>query len=485
MRKFWAATVVLACTLALPAFPAVAGATTGRGTPRGTARVLPWDPKLAPIAAEVESIRGLKFEKAVPVHYLGDKAFEKRLLGDDPKPNAAGKRELQRVELRLRALGLLDHDVDLHASTRTAAGSGTLAFYDPASKNVYVRGTDTTAPATRVTLAHELTHALQDQHFDLQKIQRNAAVHGNESVVKAIIEGDASYVQEKFASKLSDASQLSYAQTQSAEVSDARALDVPEVIKVEMGAPYALGEALVNAIWVAKGRSGVDALFRKPPASELAFVDPTTVLQHATTVKVAAPKLGPRDKADGGATSIGAFGLFELLSSRLPVVDAMNVAGLWRGDRLVQFRQDGRTCVRVDFAGADHLATVSIQQALGSWADASPATGASVTAVTQPSPGGAAELTSCAPSGASTPIPAGTMLDATQLLSERNALMPELAAVGSPERARCVATDLVSDTVFRQILDDANAGRLTATEAQSAVVDRMTSLRDGIMRDCT
>jgi hypothetical protein len=480
MRKFWAATVVLACTLVLPAFPAVAGATTGRGT----ARLLPWDPKLAPIAAEVEAIRGLKFEKAVPVHYLGDKAFEKRLLGDDPKPSAAGTRELGRVELRLRALGLLDHDVDLHATARTAVGSGTLAFYDPASKNVYVRGTDTTAPATRVTLAHELTHALQDQHFDLQKLQRNAAVHGNDSVVKAIVEGDATYVQEKFASKLSDASQQSYAQTNSAEVSEARALDVPEVMKVEMGAPYALGEALVNAIWVAKGRSGVDALFRKPPASELAFVDPTTVLQHAKTVKVAEPLLGPGEKPDGGATSIGAFGLFEVLSSRLPAVDAMNVAGLWRGDRLVQFKRDGRTCVRVDFAGADHRSTVSIQQALGSWADASPGTGASVTANTQPSPGGAAELTSCAPSGASTPIPAGTMLDATQLLSERNVLMPELAAAGSPERARCVATELISDAAFRQIIDDADAGRLSGSETQSAVADRMSSLRDGILRDC-
>ena len=51
-------------------------------------------------------------------------------------------------------------------------GSDTLAFYDPRTQDVYVRGTDTTAPATRVTLAHELTHALQDQHFDLRALQR-------------------------------------------------------------------------------------------------------------------------------------------------------------------------------------------------------------------------------------------------------------------------------------------------------------------------
>jgi len=63
-------------------------------------------------------------------------------------------------------------------------------------------------------------------------------------------------------------------------------------------------------------------------------------------------------------------------------------------------------------------------------------------------------------------------------------LMPELAAAGSPEQARCVATELISDTAFRQIIDDADAGRLSGSEAQSAVADRMTSLRDGILRDC-
>ena len=172
MRRAWAGAVAVASALSIAAGSAVAGATVAERA--GTQLAGPkWDPKLAPIAAEVEAIRGLKFDHAVPVHYLPDAAFEKRLLkDDDPNPSASRTAAFKRSEDELRALGLLDHDIDLHATARAALGSDTLAFYDPRTKDVYVRGTDTTAPATRVTLAHELTHALQDQHFNLRAVQR-------------------------------------------------------------------------------------------------------------------------------------------------------------------------------------------------------------------------------------------------------------------------------------------------------------------------
>ena len=55
---------------------------------------------------------------------------------------------------------------------------GTLAYYDPSGEQVFVRGTELT-PAVRVTLAHELAHVLQDQHFDLERLaDQDFAGHG-------------------------------------------------------------------------------------------------------------------------------------------------------------------------------------------------------------------------------------------------------------------------------------------------------------------
>ena len=53
---------------------------------------------------------------------------------------------------------------------------------------------------------------------------------------------------------------------------------VPEVIKVAIGAPYALGETMVITLERSGGNASVDRAFWTPPPSDLGFMDPTTVL---------------------------------------------------------------------------------------------------------------------------------------------------------------------------------------------------------------
>jgi hypothetical protein len=484
MRRVGALAVALVCTAALWGLsPVGAGASTGSGMPR----LLNWDPKLAPIAAEVEAIRGLKFEHAVPVHYRDAPAFEKRLLRkDDPTPSRTQTSAFRRSESMLRALGLLDQDIDLHALERKAVGSGSLAFYDPSVRQIFVRGTDTVAPATRVTLAHELTHALQDQHFNLLKLQVQAFEHDNSTVMKAIIEGDATYVQNQFAHKLSAASQKAYEDAQVAGTTQARALDVPEVIKVELAAPYVLGEGLVTTVRSATGRRGEDALFTNPPRSELALVDPASVVAKVKPETVATPKLAAGERQDGKATDLGAFGLFAVLSSRLPAAEAINTADVWRGDRLVQFKRDGRSCVRADVVGRDAAATDQIRAALARWSAASGVPGASATAVARRGTSRAAELTSCAPTGATTPIPPNTLLDATEVLTVRNMFAPQLSSVlGSAARGRCVATKVVTLPEFRQIMSGADQGTIPVADVETRLEQVVLAHRDDILSSCS
>jgi hypothetical protein len=178
-----------------------------------------WNPKLAPIAKQVEKLRGLTFDHPVPVSFLSEEAFNKKVSVQD-KLTAKDRKELDESASEFRAIGLISGDLDLGSAFDSLQTSGVLAFYDPETKRVTVRGTDLDVD-TKVTLAHELTHALQDQHFDLLKLQRDAAKHDASEALKAVVEGDAVRIQRRYVDQLSAADKAAYLAADETKASDA------------------------------------------------------------------------------------------------------------------------------------------------------------------------------------------------------------------------------------------------------------------------
>ncbi len=79
-----------------------------------------------------------------------------------------GAKRLERDEIVLKKFGLLDHDFDLKPFLLDLLKEQIEAYYDSKTKTVNILdwiGPDEQQPV----LAHELTHALQDQHSDLEK----------------------------------------------------------------------------------------------------------------------------------------------------------------------------------------------------------------------------------------------------------------------------------------------------------------------------
>ena len=77
-------------------------------------------------------------------------------------------KRMQRSEIVLKKFGLLDRDFDLKPFLLALLKEQIEAYYDPKEKTVNLLdwvGVDEQKPV----LAHELTHALQDQHVDLDK----------------------------------------------------------------------------------------------------------------------------------------------------------------------------------------------------------------------------------------------------------------------------------------------------------------------------
>jgi hypothetical protein len=439
-----------------------------------------WDKRVLPIAREVEKLRGLQFEHPVPVDFLSNAAFNKSVAVSRDSLSADDKAQLQRAQSQLRSIGLLGDDVDLIDSISALQTSGALAKYDPKKKRATVRGKKI-GVATKVTLAHELTHALQDQHFDLTKLQRDAKRTHSSDALQALLEGDARRVQLLYVGQLSKAQQAEYEDFQASgsaqALADTRAQGVPDALNVLFQAPYTLGLLMLEVVQAVNGETAIDGLFRDPPKADASFLTPLTLVDGTKFATVAAPALSDGERAVGKPDVFGAFALYLMLSARADPVGALAAADGWAGDGMVTFERGDKTCIRVAFAGHTESDTSRIGDAVQAWAAAGPAGAASVTAgSSRPT------LTACDPGGAVGTGPDGS-LAALTVATIRNQLLGSLAKQGSGVKvASCTANGVIADPAFKPLLDAAVADPNAVPDA--SVVDRFQQSVLTIASEC-
>jgi hypothetical protein len=391
-----------------------------------------WDARVAPIAAEVARLRGLDFEHPVPIRYLAPKEFEE-LIGDDSNLSKADRERVTRDEAVFRALGFIGGKVDLLRAFETHQSSGTLAYYDPDRQEIIVRGTTLDA-AHRVTVAHELTHVLQDQHFDLRKLQKRAADSetGDASALRALVEGDAVRIQDDYLAELSPAEQKEYRRENDAEGARVgkETASVPGIVDLLSSAPYEFGPSTVRVLLAAGGNAAVDDALTGPTPSTGVFVESGDL---TPPVAVEQPLLPADGVAAGRAESFGPFEMFLTLATRLDAGRALAAADVVAGGRAVTFRSGGSTCYRIVVQPAFGHSRPFLLGAVRDWARARPST--AVDAV-----GDLVGFTACDP-GRSAPEPSSQRFHAAATLLSIRAGLTVAAAKGhvAGELARCVA----------------------------------------------
>jgi hypothetical protein len=152
------------------------------------------------VISEVPPIRELEPERDVPYEFITRDKFKddlRELLAQETDPA-----QFAAEELLLKRLGLLPLELDLQAALDELYGSGVAAFYRPDTGRFYVIERDAPfGPIDRVTVAHEYTHALQDQHYDLEGTRITDPAEGDAALAQlAVIEGDATVVMFDWAS---------------------------------------------------------------------------------------------------------------------------------------------------------------------------------------------------------------------------------------------------------------------------------------------
>ncbi|MGP8060802.1 MAG: hypothetical protein ACLP9C_14350 [Acidimicrobiales bacterium] len=446
---------------------ALAAVATGVGlaTAPGPAGVA-WPASVAPIAAFVSSDRGLAFKRVVPVHLMSPRAFDARIAAQDAGVGAGQLADDRHTASEYRALGLLAGSVNLVRAEASEDAGTVLGYYDSGTKALYVRGSDLT-PEVRVTIAHELTHALQDQYFGLDRLDSQATTNGEQNALSALEEGDAVLDEGDYLNSLP----LSQQRLDAAEESGSSGGPaVPGIVDVEANIPYVLGPDMVGAIYAAGGNRGIDDAFDAPPTTELDVLNPVDYLGHVQTRTLAAPYLASGEREEASPGDFGALTLYLMLASRLDATTALQAADGWGGGSMVQFADGTRSCTRVDLAGRTAAATSALAGAVGRWAAALPSGQATVGRA-----GTSVTITACDPGAAAAAGP--NSLDAAlNVADERNQNEVDAIYAGAPiSVAGCAGTDALGDRAILRAEAAQNATVGPSPAGLQGTIDRQTA----------
>jgi hypothetical protein len=422
---------VLALVLVLSSAIVYRGASAGRSWyPKE------WDPRILPIATEVAALRGLRFKHPVQVRYLEPKDFEKQLGAGEPV-DAAARAEAKRTEAVFRALGFIGGKTDLLKEAQTSEASGTLAFYSAVTQMVYVRGT-TLDVAHRVTIAHELTHVLQDQNFGLLKLQK-AAVRSNTGDLtsyKGLVEGDAVRIQEDYLRQLSPDERREYERENAAELARVgrETSTVPHILGLLYGAPYEFGPTTVRVLIASDGDTAINDALTGPTPSSAVYVQAGDV-EHGVPVD---PPLPPDDGVAVGQPEVyGPYEMYLAMATRLDPMRALTAADAVDGGSAITFERQGVICYSVLVDAATDSGKAFLVNAVRAWTAGRPGTSVDDS-------GAQVGFTACDP-GKSVAEPPAVRLDrADQLLGVRFGLTAGFAKGGTDGAdARCEARELV------------------------------------------
>ena len=430
--------------LATPTSATVSSHAT-QGTGRAAKPPRHWDPRILPLVRFVAHARGLSFKHPVPVHFLSDAAFNNESNSTPGSLSKSDRAELAAGAGTLRAIGLAQVDGQtLFNAQNTVNLADTDAFYDSDKKEIFVRGTGLDL-STRVTIAHELTHVLQDQYFDLNRLNDTANNLGNEAsdAITSLIEGDAVHIENDYVDSLSQSQQNSYDTTNNQEVAAAESSipsNVPAILQALSEAPYDVGPTFVQALLDNGDRARLNAAFANPPRTDAEIINPSRYLAGLVAPRLATPRVAVGERRVGTPDSLGAEVLYFMLAARLDSVTALKTADAWAADRYVRFEQAGVQCLRDTFAGRNEADTDALANALAAWTLHGPS-GAATTQSSETH----VTLRSCDPGAAAVP-PNSRILAASTPLATRAALVLQALDGGlKPSTAQCTADRLVAD----------------------------------------
>lgn len=284
------------------------------------------------------AIRGLRPLHPVKVHFLKGKAFVSKISRLEQSGETPSQLRIARIESVLT--GEIPPSTNLRRIIDSTLPQQVIGLYDYKSKQLFVKDTGQALGIDRYVVAHEYTHAMQDQHFHLAHLepdQTHWKLHNSdeELAVRSLIEGDAVDVQYAYIGRYyNQADRVAlFRQEQSTSSTSA-----PRTLQEQFDFPYTTGPAYVTDLLNHGGYANVNYVFRHPPATtyQLLFPESHIHVYHLRIKRV----LGPFKRWHAVDDDVnGAFGYQQLVELYVNGGLRSEMATLWRGDRYLLLRK--------------------------------------------------------------------------------------------------------------------------------------------------
>lgn len=297
------------------------------------------------VLREMSRITGLPIQAPLKKEILPRSEIKKYLeqtLREEYTPQ-----EIHVQEAVLKAFGLVSREFDLAKFLITFYTEQAAGAYDPRRKTMFMA--DWPPPEMqRLVLAHELTHALQDQNFDLKKFLH--AARPNEDATnarQAVVEGHAMAAMMQHLIGPVDLATLPSLEPLMAgmvnkQMSEFPAFsNAPFFFRMQALFPYAQGMGFMSSGLQRGGWKILNALFTTPPATTKEIFEPAVYFDPRPLPKVSLPRPAALDGVTGlrllGENTLGELGYYSLLGQFISEAEAKTVATGWLGDRYVLY----------------------------------------------------------------------------------------------------------------------------------------------------
>jgi hypothetical protein len=321
----------------------------------------------------VEDLRGLTFTDPV----VADPVTRAELVDGLEKSFDYSFPEdlLGRKSLAWQTIGVIPEGTSIRSDLEAYASGQVIGYYDTLTGELVFIGTADPSPLEKVTLAHELTHAIDDQNFGLERIDQLGTSCRDEAAAAAIalVEGNASFLMTEYALKyLTPVDQIGFA----AEtlLGNTSTPDVAPFIANQQLWPYVRGSAFVQNIEARGGTEAIDAALRDLPLSTEQILHPDKYPSDVPTpvdISDLGPALG-QGWTDLDVQEVGEAWLSMALDLRTDQSDAAAAAAGWDGGIYRAWSNGDQVAVVLSTVWDTPQDATQFADAMTTWIDASP-----------------------------------------------------------------------------------------------------------------
>jgi len=263
--------------------------------------------------------------------------------------------ELEATQKTLVKLGLIRKDFKLRDYVVQLLREQVAGYYEPKTKEFYLASWLPVSDQNRV-IAHELVHALQDQHFDLRRFENWPKGDSDAQLAAhALVEGEATVVMIEYefderGARLDRARLILLANSLIDQDSDTDPktypvlANAPQVLKENLQFPYLYGARFVGTLLKGRSWQTLDSVYKYLPSSSEQIMHPDRFLSRDNPVKIDLADLGGVLGPDWKKSDVdvnGEFGYLVALAEFIPPRIARVAAAGWGGDGYALYEKKG------------------------------------------------------------------------------------------------------------------------------------------------